>query len=322
MNEASSKYVDQIATEKLILEKLSLVHHTPGSNGLAFDINLNGVDQQPVQSAGLVERLNGMSGEITFPSAIQTEYAENNLVRCKYWFSGAPQRDLIFVHGLYEDNLEIYRSLISLLNEQGINVYLLILPYHYGRKPQASLFSGEYFWSGNIQRSVQAYLQAVYDLYQLYSVVSQRSGRPVWIAGFSMGGGVLLTLATKAALQGIFAINPVCNLIQLVWTSALFAGIRRDLEESGWTFDKAKAAFSGFEPLCADPLQAGEEKVILACSLYDQINDPGNYDLLIHKWGLKNILKYKAGHLNVLRVPRLAADIAQFCMESRQNELL
>jgi hypothetical protein len=62
-------------------------------------------------------------------------------------------------------------------------------------------------------------------------------------------------------------------------------------------------------------IETDTENVALARSLYDRINDPANYDLLAAKWKLGNIWEYKAGHLNILRLPRLAPDVARFCLE-------
>lgn len=44
------------------------------------------------------------------------------------------------------------------------NMYYFTLPYHFERKPDQSLFSGEYMVSANIERTVQATRQAVADL--------------------------------------------------------------------------------------------------------------------------------------------------------------
>lgn len=311
MNEASSKYVDQIATEKLINEKLKHVHHAPDPMGSWVDTRFLDFDRLPQQPEEVRELRQENSIEISFLSSVRTKSERNNWVKCRCSLSEMPVGDLIFVHGLFEDNLQIYNFFFSLLNEQGLNVYLLILPYHYDRRPESSAFSGEYFWSGDVQRSAQAHQQAVYDLYQLYYYVKQRARQPVGIVGFSMGGGIALSLAAIAALDGVFAINPVCNISEQVWTSALFATIRQDLETNGITFEVVKDRFRQYEPLYARGVKTSPEKIVLARSLYDQINDSSNYDLLIEKWGLQNVIRYKAGHLNILRVPRLATDVAQ-----------
>jgi hypothetical protein len=310
MNEASSKYVDQIATERLLREKLERVHHSPRPRGRFVEVgwDLNAVPRQPGQ-VRVARR--GQEIEVSFASAVRTLSQENNQVRCLWFPTDGSSGDVVFVHGLYEDNLEIYGYLVSMLNKLGLNVYLLVLPYHYDRKPPESLFSGEMFLSADIDQSVLAYKQAVYDLYQLIGYVRSKAGRPVWVAGFSMGGGVVLSLAAMTALDGAFVINPVCNLSKLIWESTLFSTIRSDLEASGITFEELKVRYCFQEPLEVSSIRTDVNKIAVARGLYDQINDPSNYELLAARWEFK-VLTYKAGHLNILRVPRLAADAHRF----------
>jgi pimeloyl-ACP methyl ester carboxylesterase len=320
MNEASSKYVDQIATEKLINEKLLRVHHAPDGIHDQVDTSFNDFIDIPLLTDKaedyfrVVESVSDKGKEISFPSFVQTQYHENNLVKCQRYGAEKPIGDLVFIHGLYEDNLEIYAYFFSLLNEQGLNVTLIQLPFHYRRRPSSSLFSGEFFWSANIGRSALAYKQAVYDAYQLYRYVKANSSKPVCIVGFSMGGGIGLTLASLYPLDGLFAINPVCNISKLTWNSSLFSPIRDDLESNGIGFDELKSKYQIYEPLAAQSIQTNPERVVLATSLYDQINDTENYGLLASKWNIPTIYRYKAGHLNIVRVPRLAMDLARFAV--------
>lgn len=315
MNESSSKYVDQIATEKLLLEKLTRVHHAPDP---AADWSQAGFADF-AQLAPLPQQVHEIpQGKITllhFPSPLQTSFPENNQVICRIYPARQAQADLVFLHGLYEDNLEIYHYFITLLGSHGIRVTLLELPYHYERQPAASQFSGEYFWSGNLLRSALAHKQAVYDLYQVCNYLRQSARGPFGIAGFSMGGGISLSLAALVPLECLFLINPVCNISELVWSSALFNPIREDLQANGIDFATLKTRYQAYEPLEAPVGQTDSQRIFLARSLYDQINDPGNYDLLVARWDLQNVLAYKAGHLNILRVPRLASDVAEALLQ-------
>ena len=322
MNEASSKYVDQIAVEKLLNEKLKRVHHAPDSSGIRVDASFADFDQLPQLPHSVSGSAGERMGEWTFPSFVRSKDEENDIVKCRFYSSENPKGEVIFVHGLYEDNLALYDAFLTELNDQGMGVCFMMLPYHYGRQPKGSSFSGEFFWSADLERSALAFKQAVYDLYQLFHHARHQSGRPVWIVGFSMGGGIALSLAALTPLDGVFVINPVCNISDLVWHSPLFSTIRADLEANGITFEHVKARYSQVDPLNARHVRTDRERIVLVKSLYDQINDPENYTRLTERWAFKNILTYKAGHLNVLRVPRLAADVAHFCLESRRHELL
>ncbi|MCI0494019.1 hypothetical protein L0Z72_03360 [candidate division KSB1 bacterium] len=130
--------------------------------------------------------------------------------------------------------------------------------------------------------------------------------------GFSMGGGIGLSLVSLISIDGIFVINPVCNITELMWHSALFSTIKVDLEANGWSFEEIKNMYSLYEPLNIRDIKISKDNVVMAKGLYDQINDPQNYDLFNQTWGLKHELSYNAGHLNILRVPKLASDIVNF----------
>ncbi len=314
MNESSSKYVDQIATQKLIAEKLSRVHHAPRLMGAANVKGLHRLAGVPESPIDLAERRNGRTIEYTFTSPIRSHHAENDVVYCKSYPVEHALGEVVFVHGLYEDNLKIYGFLIDMLHEQQLGVHLLILPYHYDRKPPASVFSGEYYWSADLERSLLAYEQAVHDLYQLYRYLCRRAQRPVWVVGFSMGGGVALTLASLQVLDGVFAVNPVCNFPHLVWHRPLFSTVKDDLLAGGIQLQDIECIYDGYDPLTIGTSATPEERIVLAKGIYDQINDPANYDMLAAKWHLRHVLTYKAGHLNILRVPKLAGDVASFAL--------
>jgi hypothetical protein len=327
MNEASSKYVDQIAVEKLLNEKLRRVSHAP--NGRAPDpapfADFALLPPGPADvTATNVRTRRGVDVELEFDSSVLSPYPENNRVRCRVRRAASPRASVILVHGLYEDNLEIYDFFLSMLGEQGCDVYLLILPYHYHRKPVESAFSGEYFWSADLARSADAFKQAVYDLRQLIGHVAAVSPLPLRVTAFSMGAGVALALAARLRLEGVFALNPVCNMSELVWESALFSTVRADLQAAGLTLSDAQAAYAPFEPLAVAAPATPPDRIAIGRSAWDQINDPRNYARLIEAWGVRRVYDYRAGHLNALRVPRLAADVcyAFGLSEEKPDELL
>lgn len=306
MEEASSKYVDFIATEKLISEKLQHVHHAP--SGRAVNDRFDDFADLPRIPADVKQRLIDKDVEITFLSVVDSGYPENDLVRCRVFRAKESRGAVLFIHGLFEENLLIYKFFISQLNALGLDAFVLLLPFHYQRKPQASVFSGEFFWSGDIDRSALAYKQAVYDAWQLYNYLKDALGLPVLLNGFSMGGGVTLTLSTLAEIEALFVINPVCNFPDLVWNRRLFSTIKADLVRAGVTLDEVTRRLGHF-----DPINSSSKKTdaAVAYGLYDQISNEENYKMLIRAWK-PHVLRLSAGHLNILRVPRLAQEVSDW----------
>lgn len=310
MNEASSKYVDQLVLEKLITEKLQLVHHYPGKN---IDLTTSVFDLiQGIENKQLPEFQKSDSGFV-FKSVINSGYEENDVCPVFSFECENPIASIIFTHGLYEDNRKIYGFLFDSLNRSGLNVYLCTLPYHYERKPKKSLFSGEYFWSADFGRTRNAFVQGVFDVFSLYSFIMARNNHSVYLTGFSMGGAVNLVLgAAVREIKGIVAVNPAASLSEIVWDSPLCKYMKNDFLEAGYTWEQLKNVCKTFEPVSIDIDLYNSLRFMICYAVYDQVTSPDIYRQFIEKWNIRNVHEYKAGHLTTLRVPRLAQDIFNF----------
>ncbi|NLL07051.1 MAG: alpha/beta hydrolase [Clostridiaceae bacterium] len=315
MNEASSKFVDNLAMDKLLKEKLKKVNHSPKhsmfvpAEGLFSNINniLN------------VARVNYYSDNsnhrcIEIPSfEITTHYSENNTIHIYNYPSVNAERNLLFVHGLFDDNILNYEYLFKLLNGLNINVYFMTMPYHFNRKPKSSLFSGEFFLSADIFRTQSAFKQAVLDIDASLQFIRNENSFPNILAGFSMGGCVALRhyLLSKQEIP-TFLINPVTDFCEVLWDSPLFVTIGKDLINSGYDVEKCKKFFVEMDPSNFLDDSFKSEKIAMVYSKYDQVINEKKYKKFINKTGIRNTYAYHSGHLNVLRVPKLAKDITEF----------
>lgn len=312
MDEASSRYVDKIVMEKILNEKLEKVHHYPSVSVDELKCELLDDILTIKKTDFPLELLT--SNDTTFLSPIKSGYSENDIVPVKSFASKEKSiATILFLHGLFEDNREIYKFLINGMNKAGFDVKLLALPFHYERKPENSLFSGEYFWSADIVRTRNAFRQAVCEMYQIYTWFENNSNKPVFITGFSMGGAVSLMLTTiYKEILGLQIINPAAAFTDIVWDSPLCRTIREDYITAGYTIEDVQKVFAIFEPVGAKKSDIDRKRINLIYGLYDQVTDLQQYNKLIEKWRLTNVIQYKSGHLNILRVPRLADDITGF----------
>lgn len=313
MEEASSKFVDTIATRKLLESKLTLVQHRSPAGVPLGETGLGDPAAWPLLPETAQRERTAAGEEVRFPSHFRSGAAENDTVVIRRFRREGASREVLLLHGLYEENWQIYSFLIMLLQEEGVDVALLVLPYHYDRQPAGSAFSGEYFWSGDVPRSARAFRQATCDLVQAWHLLRREAGRPVGLAGFSMGGGVALTASTLFPFDAVFAINPVCNIPDLVWRRPLFATVRADLEAQGLAMTDVDRYYHDYDPLNRLPAATPARRIAIAVGEYDQINDPLNYERLRQRWQPGGRFDYRAGHLNILRVPKLAGDIAAWC---------
>lgn len=312
MNEASSKFVDQLVLDKLLSEKLQKVHHYP-EDGVDFQEPLF-QDWEQFRDHAELKRDPVSEQMFSFRSWIDVEDDENQQCPVRVFEVPQAQYSLVLHHGLFEENHEIYDFLFRNLNQLGMNVYQCTLPFHYERKPQKALFSGEYFWSANFGRTRQAFRQGVYDLYALYRHIQKQNQHPVLLGGFSMGGALALMLSALCDdLLGVVAINPAVSLSGIVWDSPLCVTIKNDFLSRGYSLQQLQAAFAHFEPAHISRRACSADQMMICYGIYDQVTSPSQYEYLISSWGIRCSHAYKSGHLNTLRVPRMAQDIYNFC---------
>lgn len=312
MDEASSRFVDNLVMDKLVTEKLVKVNHSPTSDESELYSDLFSNFTLPDDS--MLEILQSDNESFVFQSAIDGDFIENSKVPVKISSPEAIKKKarVILVHGLFEENRDIYTFLIQNLNRFGYEIYQTTLPFHYERKPAESSYGGEYFWSANIQRSRFAFRQGVAEIYQLYKQLKATDSGPVYIISFSMGGGVTMSLLSQTSIiDKVFLMNPTCSLSSIVWDSPLCKTIKHDLLNYGWNLDKIIEVYSYFDPatLLKD---IDMSNTAMVYGIYDMITQKKQYQELINKLKLTNTSEYHCGHLNLLRVPKLAADIHAF----------
>lgn len=312
MNEASSRFVDNLVMEKLVSEKLKQVHHVPTAD--SDELYSKIFDDPHFFNNRTIEIQEQNNHTIRFSSPIKSEYEENNDVTVKIHSTNQDKLtgSIILVHGLFEENREIYNFLINNLNTFGYNIYQTTLPFHYERKPASSLFGGEYFWSANVQRSRNAFKQGVAENYLLYKHLKSETNKPVHFVSFSMGGGVTMSMQSVVDdLDKVFLMNPTCSLSAIVWDSPLCQTIKEDLLNYGWDLDKIVEVYSHFDP--ATLLRSKTlTNTAIAYGVYDMITTIDQYTELVKKIQFGQSGQYQSGHLNLLRVPKLASDINLF----------
>lgn len=316
MNESSSKFVDLFALEKLLNEKLSKVHHSPLNSYFSEDKSFfNGFVNVGFDVASVTFIQDVLSHQvIKIPSPIITEpYPENNVIYLHFHQTAEARGNILLVHGLFDDNMLNYNFLIQLLKEAGFNIFLFELPFHYQRKPAESLFSGEFFWSADLFRSQHAAKQAVFDLKTAVGLVKHFAPLPTMLAGYSMGGCVSLRYyLLENCVDVLFLINPVTRLSQLIWESPLLCSVQNDLENAGYNLERAQSLFQVLDPVKNISHSLSKQPIAIGYSIYDQVIEEQMYLRFIDQFNFKTVFSYHAGHLNILRVPKLSNDMVQF----------
>jgi pimeloyl-ACP methyl ester carboxylesterase len=311
MDEASSKFVDQLVMSKLVGEKLAKVSHRPDSllselRGRPFD---GFTWMSEAASVGGVESTENLS----FQSPFDSEYDVNRTVNVIAHEVQNPRGGILLLHGLFEDNRQIYAFLIGELLRLGFSVFQLTLPFHYERTPSESLFSGEFFLSADLRRTKNAFRQAVLELQKCYARLQERMAVPMYVVGFSMGGAIALIAEGLARrFTRLCLINPATRITELIWTSAICQTIAADLNKSGFERTEIDEVLRSFDPFSLSRDALNQSKILMIFGQFDLVTLPVQYEELCAHFELRQVLRYKSGHLNMLRVPRLAEDIVRF----------
>ncbi|MCX7747117.1 MAG: alpha/beta hydrolase [Clostridia bacterium] len=316
MNEASSIFVDRLGMEKLINEKLMKVKHSPKhSFFINEEVSLDHIQLFTMEKSHIraVETVNGATLFEIESFYKQQYYMENNIINLYYHPAANPECNVLMLHGLFDDNMANYTFLINQLNDLNFNVFFMVLPYHFKRKPNSSLFGGEFFFSADLFRTRNAFKQAVLDVEASMQFIGMHNRLPRRLFGFSMGGCVAFAyyLLKKNKVK-TFLLNPVTELRGLAWDTLLLKTVGRDIDECGICRDEAKKVFIEIDPCKNIRNDDIGDNLTMAYSMYDQIIEKNKYEHFLSKTGIKNVIQYSAGHLNVLRVPRLSRDIVKF----------
>jgi pimeloyl-ACP methyl ester carboxylesterase len=144
---------------------------------------------------------------------------------------------LLYIHGYMQPEtvIEEFGLLATMAQALQMEVVQLQPPYHGRRKPRASRFDGELYWTADVVRSIEALRQTLLDARTLLAVLQKESPRPVGVAGLSLGGALSAVLT---CLEPGFAFSaPLIahmDLGALVADAPVLGAMREDMLRFGW----------------------------------------------------------------------------------------
>lgn len=270
----------------------------------------------------ITSKENGYSiGGFGFESLRPSGNHPNDYVRGESFLNEVGNKpNVIFVHGWRMKGFDRVKKIFhdSIMNNLGWNMYYYTLPYHLERQPEASLYSGEFMVSANINRTVESTRQAIVDLRALIQWMKNNKQGPVIIIGVSLGGFISNLVATLEseidALVSIFYSN---RLSYSIWNTIPGKYIRRDLESHGVNYNDLVKYWELVEPNQALP-KINKENILLISAKHDQYVHIQDADLLWESWGKPTRYVYNCGHAGiVLKRKKIEKDTISFL----QNKL-
>lgn len=206
---------------------------------------------------------------------------------------------LVYVHGWLEpgpwaEEATLFRRWAR---ELDVDLVHVALPFHGRRNPRGALFSGEFFWTADLVRSIEGVRQAVSDARAVIAWLREQGYQRVGVSGLSLGGSIVMILACLDPSPDF--IVPMIGHLELedaVEEAPILWRMKHDLES--WGIDRAqrmeifrRVGLSHYRPT----LEAGRQLWI-----------EGDDDLYINPelvrrqwedWGHPEIYWFSGGHM-------------------------
>ncbi len=212
-----------------------------------------------------------------------------------------PEISLLFLHGWtmdHLDNLNALKPWELLPPGAAVRIVLMEAPFHMGRMPRFAQFSGEFFLSADIPRTIEAATQAVGDIRALLKWMKQTTPH-VAVMGGSLGGFLTSLTVTQTDLPDFAVIiMPATDLTNLTATPMLSQHGGKGLQAGGYTVEDATAVGELLSPL-SHPCQLPPQKILLVSGVADQFIHPRHLLLLEEHFGHPKLVWHAGGHSSI-----------------------
>ncbi len=222
---------------------------------------------------------------------------------------------LVYVHGWLEPGSWIEESTLfpKWTRELDVDMVHVALPFHGRRNPRSALFSGEFFWTADLVRSVEAVRQAVCDVRATIAWLRDDGYEQIGVSGISLGGAITMLLGClEPSPDFIVPIVAHLNLLDAVERAPILWRMKHDLEKWGVGPERRREVFDGLgwsDYTCLVPherqlwIQADEDQYIFADVVEKQWQ----------KWGRPPIHWIPGGHMTFpLHIDQMTDKIAAF----------
>jgi hypothetical protein len=139
---------------------------------------------------------------------------------------------LVYVHGWLEPGSWVEETLVfpRWAKELSADIIHVSLPFHGLRNPRHALFSGEYFWTADLVRSLEGVRQAIFDTRSIVGFLRSEGYESVGVSGVSLGGSLAMILACLDPLPD-YVVPIVCHLRlhEAVENAAIMWRMKNDL---------------------------------------------------------------------------------------------
>ena len=272
-----------------------------------------------------------VSEDIVFPSQHEpiepgfrqrylTEYPEIHTVYARRirpaGVHGRPR--LVYLHGYLQPETYVEETalLMSMARQLEVEVVQLQPPYHGRRTPRGARFSGEFYWTADLVRSIEALRQNLLDARTLLGWLQAEDPRPVGVMGLSLGGALTLALTCLEA-RFAFSIPLIAHmdLAAMVADAPVLRSMRHELRQFGWGIDEFARLVRDIGWYDLAP-RLPPDRIYMFAASDDRFFDSGIVEEMWRRWGRPAIRWYPGSHMGFLvRLPDAIAEARRFIDE-------
>lgn len=229
------------------------------------------------------------------------EYAANLRAHARWIRPEGKQRNtcLIYVHGWLEpgswaEETTLFRKWARELDTDIVHV---ALPFHGARKPREALFSGEFFWTADLVRSIEGVRQAACDSRAVMAWLRDQGYSRIGVTGISLGGAITMLLACLSPLPDF--IVPIISHLELesaVEEAPILWRMKQDLEKWGVDAQQRKDLFRRLGLSSYAPILAPERQLWVQAR-EDVYIDAALAEAQWRQWGEPHVMWIEGGHM-------------------------
>jgi dienelactone hydrolase len=182
------------------------------------------------------------------------------------------------------------------LADIGYDAVLIQQPYHGLRMPAGSKFSGEYFFSGEVARTNEAFCQTVTDVRSMVMWLKP-SYEVVGIKGGSLGGiTTLMTATVEPRIDFAVAWVPPSSLGDIPEDTPLAPFVVEGMRASGLDQDLVRQILYVSSPANFPPA-IDKDDVLIIAGMGDNFVPPAQPTRVWENWGHPEIIWFAGGHV-------------------------
>ncbi len=304
-----NKFLRFCAAFACLLFSVSLARaDTPNTSPLPFGVNPHYYDYDQGAPFPVTEKPYGNENgvqitTITYPSLRQTPYAVNNTVTA-YLFvppGPGPHPAMVVLHEFDPSSTKSGFLLCRAVARAHVIALLVVEPYSLNRTPSPNDRADTHILSGNVPDMVDALSQIVLDARRGLDYLAHRPDvdpARMGIAGISLGGVMSGVVAgVDPRIKVVLTLVGGADFPKDIWDGVLTRPIRRQILQSGYTYETYSAAMAPIDSSTWLPQKHfNPEDVLMINGHYDTVILPTQAKLLAKNFGGTPIVWLTSGH--------------------------